>query len=102
MGFLPIVIGFTNMINLISLNCRRLLSQDNFNITYNLWQRAQACLDRSAPCLGLIVYFIEAQYRLKKLQYNFTKLAPELRNLSYIERLKSFAINNIQRRFERY
>ena len=30
---------------------------DSFNITYNLEKRAQARLGRSAPCLGLTLYF---------------------------------------------
>ena len=39
---------------------------------------------------------------IERLQYDYTKLSPETRNLSYIERLKRFAITSIQRRFERY
>ena len=39
---------------------------------------------------------------IEKLQYDYTKLAPEARNLTYSERLKMFAITSLQRRFERY
>ena len=34
-----------------------ILSFDSSNITYNLEKRAQARLGRSAPCLGLTLYF---------------------------------------------
>ena len=57
MGFLPLY-GFTNMINCIFLECSFYYPQDDFNITYSRRKCAQACLDRSAPCLGLSVYFI--------------------------------------------
>ena len=39
---------------------------------------------------------------IERLQYDYTKLSPETRNLTYTERLKKFAITSIQRRFERY
>ena len=58
-------VGFLNMKLCIFLKMHMVLSLDNFNITYNLKQHAQARLGRSAPCLGLIVYFdSNVQYRL--------------------------------------
>ena len=61
-------VGFLNMKLCIFLKMHMVLSLDNFNITYNLKQRAQARLGRSAPCLGLIVYFdSNVQYRLNSL-----------------------------------
>ena len=40
--------------------------------------------------------------KIEKLQYDFTKLAPSVRNLEYQDRLKEFRLNSLQRRFERY
>ena len=40
--------------------------------------------------------------RIEKLQYNFTKLIPEIRGLSYEERLKKLNLSSLQRQFERY
>ena len=39
---------------------------------------------------------------LEKLQYDYTKLSPQTRNLTYEARLKMFAITSIQPHFERY
>ena len=59
----------------IFLKMHMVLSLDNFNITYNLKQRAQACLGRFAPCLGLIVYFdSNVQYRLSIIESKRLKL----------------------------
>ena len=40
--------------------------------------------------------------RVEKLQYDYTKLCPEVRNMTYENRLKLFGISSLQRRFERY
>ena len=40
--------------------------------------------------------------KIEKLQYDFTRLMPEIRNLPYEERLKKLGISSLQRRFERY
>ena len=64
MGFLPLY-GFTNMINCIFLECSFYYPQDDFNITYSRRKCAQARLDRSAPCLGLSVYFIGSTVQTK-------------------------------------
>ena len=40
--------------------------------------------------------------RIEKLQGDYTKLIPEIRNLTYEDRLKAFKVTSIQRRFERY
>ena len=59
----------------IFLKMHMVLSLDNFNITYNLKQRAQARLGRSAPCLGLIVYFnSNVQYRLISIETLYTMI----------------------------
>ena len=43
-----------------------ILSLNSFNITYKSKQRAQARLDRSAPCLGLsYISILNVQYRVK-------------------------------------
>ena len=39
---------------------------------------------------------------LEKLQYNFTGLIPELRNLEYCDRLKKLGMYSVQRRLDRY
>ena len=42
-----------------------ILSLNGFNITYKSKQRAQARLDRSAPCLGLSIFrILNVQYRV--------------------------------------
>ena len=40
--------------------------------------------------------------KLEKVQSNFTKLIPSIRNLEYHERLKAMKITSLQRRYERY
>ena len=40
--------------------------------------------------------------KIEKLQYDYTRLIPEIRNLNYEERLKKLGISSLQRRFERY
>ena len=40
--------------------------------------------------------------RIEKLQYDFSKLIPEIRNMSYEMRLKKINLSSLQRRFERY
>ena len=40
--------------------------------------------------------------RIEKLQYDFSKLIPEIRNMSYEMRLKKMNLSSLQRRFERY
>ena len=45
------------------------LSLDSFNITYKSKQRAQARLDRSAPCLGLSIF------RISNVQYRVTYIS---------------------------
>ena len=39
---------------------------------------------------------------IEKLQYDYTKLAPEARDSTYEERLNIFKLTSLQRRFERY
>lgn len=40
--------------------------------------------------------------KIEKLQYDYTRLIPEIRNLTYEDRLKKLGISSLQRRFERY
>ena len=40
--------------------------------------------------------------RLEKLQMDFTRLTPSLRNLHYEDRLRAMSLSSIQRRIERY
>ena len=40
--------------------------------------------------------------KLEKLVYDYTKLIPEIRNLSYDERLNKMRLQSAQRRYERY
>ena len=40
--------------------------------------------------------------KLERLQYFFTGLIPEIRNMSYEERLKKLKITSLQRRYDRY
>ena len=40
--------------------------------------------------------------RIEKLQYDYSKLIPEIRNMSYEMRLKKMNLSSLQRRFERY
>ena len=40
--------------------------------------------------------------KLERLQYFYTGLIPELRNLTYEERLKKLKMSSLQRRYDRY
>ena len=40
--------------------------------------------------------------RMEKVQYNFMKLIPDLRDKSYCEQLKLFNLQSLERRFDRY
>ena len=40
--------------------------------------------------------------KLERLQYFFSGLIPEIRNMTYEERLKKLKISSLQRRYDRY
>ena len=40
--------------------------------------------------------------KLEKVLYNFTNLIPEIRDLSYSDRLRALNISSMQRRYDRY
>ena len=54
------------------------------------------CAQVWAPCEGPDLDKVE------KLLYNYTKLCPSIRHLSYTERLKAMSLMSVQRRFDRY